>query len=256
LTPVYEGEEGDAFLAPNGGDKLSLDLPAAHVKLLKQLRQKGKPVVAVVTAGSAVDIASIAPYADAILLAWYPGEQGGTALADLLFGKVAPSGRLPVTFYQSLKDLPPYSSYAVKGRTYRYFNGPVQYPFGFGLSYTSFNYRWVKEPKAPGSLKDSISFSVAVKNTGSMDGDEVVQVYIRYPGSERMPLKELKAFRRITVKKGEERMVQLSIAATELQKWNLTLGRWQIYPGTYEIMVGASSEDSRLKATIAIPNLK
>src|SRR6476469_4459053 len=137
LTPVYEGAEGDAFLAPGGGDKKDIGLPASQIAYMKALRAgHTKPVIAVITAGSAVDVAAIAPYADAIVYAWYPGEQGGTALADILFGKVSPSGRLPVTFYSSINDLPAYDSYSMQGRTYRYFNGKVQYPFGYGLSYT------------------------------------------------------------------------------------------------------------------------
>ncbi|MBC7422890.1 MAG: glycoside hydrolase family 3 C-terminal domain-containing protein, partial [Ferruginibacter sp.] len=160
LTPLVEGEEGDAFLSPGGGDKISLDLPRPHILLLQKLRAASKkPIVAVVTAGSNVDIAAIEPYADAIVLAWYPGEQGGTALADILYGKVSPSGRLPVTFYKSLNDLPDYKDYSMKGRTYRYFNGSVQYPFGFGLSYTTFNYAWSKMPKAMYALADKIDFS-------------------------------------------------------------------------------------------------
>jgi beta-glucosidase len=252
LTPVYEGEEGDAFLAANGGDKLSLDLPAAHIKLLKELRKKNKPVVVVVTAGSAVDIAAIEPYADAIILAWYPGEQGGNALADILFGKVSPSGRLPVTFYQSLRDLPPYESYNVSGRTYRYFNGKVQYPFGYGLSYTSFEYKWAKQPGKVRSLKDSIVVSVSLKNTGAMDGDEVMQVYVQYPNMERMPVKELKGFKRVEVPKGAEHVVHVSIPVHELQKWDLKEKRWRLYPGSYRILVGSSSQDIKLDAAIQV----
>jgi beta-glucosidase len=149
----------------------------------------------VVTAGSYIDISAIEPYADAIILAWYPGEQGGTALADFLFGKVSPAGRLPLTFYQSLNDLPPYESYDMKGRTYRYYNGKVQYPFGFGLSYTSFDYTWKQQAGKINSSKDTLYFSVTIKNTGAMDGDEVAQVYIKYPNAERMPIKELKSFK-------------------------------------------------------------
>jgi beta-glucosidase len=252
LTPVYEGEEGDAFLAANGGDKLSLDLPAAHIKLLKELRKKNKPVVVVVTAGSAVDIAAIEPYADAIILAWYPGEQGGNALADILFGKVSPSGRLPITFYQSLNDLPPYESYDVKGRTYRYFNGKVQYPFGYGLSYTSFNYAWKQQPGKVRSLKDPITVSVSLKNTGAMDGAEVMQVYVQYPNMERMPIKELKGFKRVDVPKGAERTVQLNIPVQELQKWDSKEKIWKLYPGTYQILVGSSSQDIKLNSSIQI----
>lgn len=252
LTPVYEGEEGDAFLAAKGGDKPDMNLPAAHVAFMKELRKKNsdKPVIAVVTAGSAVDISAIEPYADAIILAWYPGEQGGNALADILFGRVSPAGRLPVTFYQSFADVPAYDNYAMKGRTYRYFNGKVQYPFGYGLSYTSFAYAWQKMPANIRTVKDSLTFSIKVKNTGSRDGDEVVQVYVEYPPVDRMPLKELKAFKRVHVKAGGEEVVQLSIPAAELQKWDLATRSWKLYPGSYTIFAGGHSADKKITATV------
>lgn len=248
LTPVYEGEEGDAFLSAHGGDRLSLEIPAAHIAMLKELRKKNKPVVVIVTAGSNVNIAAIEPYADAILLAWYPGEQGGNAAAAIIFGNASPAGRLPVTFYNSLQDLPAYDNYAMKGRTYRYYNGKVQYPFGFGLSYTSFEYDWQSQPKKIMAAKDSISFSIALKNTGAMDGDEVAQVYIQYPQGERMPLKELKAFKRIMVNKGSEKNISFHVPLTELQKWDLQKKKWVLYPGEYRILIGSSSEDIKLKA--------
>lgn len=251
LTPVYEGEEGDAFLAAKGGDKPDMSLPAAHIAFMKALRKANKkPIIAVITAGSAVDISAIAPYADAIILAWYPGEQGGNALADILFGKVSPAGRLPVTFYQSFADVPAYDNYAMKGRTYRYFNGKVQYPFGYGLSYTSFAYEWQQMPGNIRTAKDSISFSINVKNTGNMDGDEVVQVYVEYPAVERMPLKELKAFKRVQVKAGGSEFVQLTIPASDLQKWDLAGNSWKLYPGTYTIFAGSNSADKKIVATI------
>jgi beta-glucosidase len=252
LTPVYEGEGGDAFLAANGGDKLTLDLPAAHIALLRDLRKKNKPVVVVVTAGSNIDISAIEPYADAIILAWYPGEQGGTALADILFGKVSPAGRLPLTFYQSLNDLPPYESYDMKGRTYRYYNGKVQYPFGFGLSYTSFDYTWKQQAGKINSSKDTLYFSVTIKNTGAMDGDEVAQVYIKYPNAERMPIKELKSFKRVHILKGEEKTVQFKIPVAELQKWDLKHNKWILYPGDYTISVGSNSQDMKINSTITV----
>ena len=253
LTPVYEGEEGDAFLAANGGDKLSLELPAAHIALLKELRKKNKPVVVVVTAGSNVNIKAIEPYADAIILAWYPGEQGGHAVADVLFGTVSPAGRLPLTFYESLNDLPDYASYNMQGRTYRYYNGKVQYPFGFGLSYTRFQYSWNQQPVInPRSLKDSITVSVKVKNTGNYNADEVTQLYIQYPGIERMPLQELKAFRRTQIAKGDEKIVRLTIPLTELQKWDMKEGKWKLYPGDYTIQVGSHSRDIQLETKFTI----
>ncbi len=252
LTPVYEGEGGDAFLAANGGDKLTLDLPAAHIALLKELRKKNKPVIVVVTAGSNIDISAIEPYADAIILAWYPGEQGGNALADVLFGKISPAGRLPITFYQSFNDLPDYASYAMKGRTYRYYDGKVQFPFGYGLSYTSFAYAWQQQPGIVKSSKDTLQFTVSIKNTGAMDGDEVAQVYIQYPRLERMPLKELKAFRRVHIEKNGESLVQFSIPLNELRKWDLKQNKWMLYPGEYNILVGASSQDIRLSAAVQL----
>jgi beta-glucosidase len=251
LTPVYEGEEGDAFLAAKGGDKPDMSLPAAHIAFMKALRKANrKPIIAVITAGSAVDISAIEPYADAIILAWYPGEQGGNALADILFGKVSPAGRLPVTFYQSFADVPAYDNYAMKGRTYRYFNGKVQYPFGYGLSYTSFAYEWQQMPGNIRTAKDSLSFSIKVKNTGSMDGDEVVQVYVEYPPVERMPLKELKAFKRVHVKAGGQETVQLTIPAADLQKWDLATNSWKLYPGAYTLFAGGNSSDRKIVATI------
>lgn len=252
LTPVLEGEEGDAFLAPHGGDKRDLSIPAAHIALLKALRQKKKPVVVVVTAGSAVDIAAIEPYADAIILAWYPGEQGGNALADILFGKLSPAGRLPVTFYESFDDLPAYDRYEMKGRTYRYFNGNVQFPFGFGLSYTAFAYQWVNRPKAINSVRDTLTFSVSVTNTGPMDGDEVVQAYVQYPSLERMPLKELKGFKRVPVQKGGEQVVEFRVPISELQKWDLPTRRWKLYPGNYTIVIGSNAQDARLTASLKV----
>jgi beta-glucosidase len=251
LTPVYEGEEGDAFLAAKGGDKPDMSLPAAHIAFMKALRKDNKkPIIAVITAGSAVDISAIEPYADAIILAWYPGEQGGNALADILFGRVSPAGRLPVTFYQSFADVPAYDNYAMKGRTYRYFNGKVQYPFGYGLSYTSFSYEWQKVPGNIRTAKDSISFSIKVKNTGSMDGDEVVQVYVEYPPIDRMPLKELKAFKRVHVTAGGETEVQISIPAADLQKWDMATRSWKLYPGAYTIFAGGNSNDKKIVATL------
>lgn len=251
LTPVMEGEEGDAFLAAHGGDRTDLHLPAAHIAFLKALRKSigQKPLILVITAGSAVDLSTVAPYADAIILAWYPGEQGGNALADILFGKVSPSGHLPVTFYQSLNDLPDYKDYGMKGRTYRYYNGPVQYPFGYGLSYVSFDYAWQSLPKKSYTLKDSITFSITVANKGDINADEIVQAYIEYPTQERMPLKELKAFRRLSVSAHDSRVLSLSIPVTELQKWDLATGKWKLYKGEYKLVLGSHSRDEKLTAS-------
>lgn len=253
LSPVLEGEAGDAFLAENGGDKKTLSLPASEIAFMKALR-KGvkKPIIAVITAGSNVDVSAIADYADAIIYAWYPGEQGGNALADIVFGKVNPSGRLPLTFYKSVDDLPTYNSYSMANRTYRYFKGVVEYPFGFGLSYTSFGYELTKAPVKNYALKDTISISVTVKNTGGTDGDEVVQAYIKYPAIDRMPLKELKAFKRVSVTKDGSQQVDLKIPVTELQKWDLKTNKWKLYPGSYQVAIGGNSADEKLNVTFEI----
>lgn len=255
LTSLYEGEEGDAFLSAGGGDKLSLSLPASHIALIKALRKRlTQPIVAVVTGGSALDLSSIEPYVDAIIYAWYPGAQGGAALADLLFGESSPAGRLPVTFYRSTADLPDYDDYSMQQRSYRYFDGEVQYPFGYGLSYTTFTQDWAEKPPATLTAKDSISFSLKLKNTGPMDGDEVVQVYLQYPAAERMPVKELKAFQRVPLSKGKETTVRFKIPVEELKKWDLSTHQWKLYPGVYQVSIGKNARDIVLSTAITINN--
>lgn len=253
FTPVYEGEEGDAFLADGKGDRKNMDLPASHIAYIKALRKGTKtPLVAVVTGGSAVDISAIEPYVDAIVFAWYPGEQGGTALANLLFGKVSPSGHLPVSFYKSFSDLPDYNSYAMAGRTYRYFDKEVQYPFGFGLSYTTFGYNWIQKPENTKTTSDKISMQIKIDNTGNYDADEVSQVYIEYPNVDRMPLKELKAFKRTSITKGKSQIVTLEIPLQELQKWDDTKKQFKIYEGKYKVKIGSNSRDAMLETNFEI----
>jgi beta-glucosidase len=255
LSPVLEGEAGDAFLSKSGGDKKDLSLPPSEIAFMKQLRRDvKKPIIAVITAGSDVDISAIEPYADAVVMAWYPGEQGGNAFADLLFGKVSPSGHLPLTFYRSIKDVPDYADYAMKGRTYRYFNGALQYPFGFGLSYTAFEYQLQNAPANQYNAKDTLSVTLKVKNTGKMDGDEVVQAYIEYPQIDRMPIKELKGFKRVSISKGNEQLVTIRIPVRELQKWDMSTHSWKIYPGNYKLLLGDNSQDTKLSFNFSINN--
>ncbi|WP_428331016.1 glycoside hydrolase family 3 N-terminal domain-containing protein [Mucilaginibacter sp.] len=248
LSPVLEGEAGDAFLSETGGDKKNLSLPASEIAFMKELRKSvpHKPVIAVVTAGSDVDIDAIAPYADAIILAWYPGEQGGNALADIVFGDISPSGHLPVTFYKALSNVPDYKDYSMKGRTYRYYDGPVQYPFGFGLSYTSFDYSLSSQPKNKYKITDTISVNLQVKNTGKMDGDDVVQAYIEYPQIDRMPVKELKSFKRVSVSVGNSQSTTFHIPVSESQKWDIKTHRWKVYPGNYKLILGSNSRDEKV----------
>ncbi|HZE82869.1 MAG TPA: fibronectin type III-like domain-contianing protein, partial [Puia sp.] len=150
-------------------------------------------------------------------------------------------------------DLPSYRDYGMKGRTYRYYPGPVQYPFGYGLSYTSFGYTWQRSLKKTAyTARDTLSFSISVNNTGAMDGDEVVQAYIQYPSMERMPVEELKAFRRASIARNGTRELQFSIPLNELQKWDLSKGRWNLYPGTYKIVLGSNSRDEKLSAAFTV----
>lgn len=253
LTPLLEGEEGDAFLSKSGGDKATISIPPGHVAFLKELRTSvDKPIIAVVTAGSDVSISEIENYADAIIFAWYPGEQGGNALADILFGDVSPSGRLPLTFYKSLSDLPSYDSYSMKDRTYRYFEGEVEYPFGYGLSYTSFKYEWYTTPQESYKITDTLRFSVKVKNIGNYHGEEVIQAYVGYPDIERMPIKELKSFSRVNIKKGSDSVVELSIPISELLKWDSEKSKWKLYKGKYDLFVGGNSKESPLNVQFSI----
>ena len=248
LTPVYEGEHGDAFLSEHGADRLSMDIPKSHIAFLKELRSKTKtPIILVLTGGSAVNIESLDPYADAILMSWYPGQEGGNALANILFGDVSPSGRLPITFYRSLNDLPEYKSYAMDGRTYRYFDGEVQFPFGFGLSYSQFEYSWIRKPSVAG---EHVRFIVRVNNIGEFDCREVVQAYIHYPRMEGMPLKELKAFQKVNVHSFDSVVLSFEIPLNEFKKWDEHNGRWHLFPGTYKIVVGSHSRDQKLLGII------
>ncbi|MCX6271656.1 MAG: glycoside hydrolase family 3 C-terminal domain-containing protein [Bacteroidetes bacterium] len=253
-SPLIEGEEGDAMLSVNGGDRSDIQLPANQVELIRQLREKNqRPIILVVMGGSCISLGEVADMADAVIFAWYPGEQGGNAVADILFGDENPSGRLPVTFYKSIYDLPAFSDYNMKGRTYRYFEGKPLYPFGFGLSYTTFDYSLINLRNnivRPGE-KVNVEFTLA--NTGNSKGEEVVQLYIsRMDPEERDARESLKAFERVSLNPGESRKVILSFNSNDLMTWNLKKKGWELRPGVCEIRIGASSEDIRLRKEIMI----
>ena len=250
LSPLLEGENGDAYLSEAGGDKKDISFPYAQLKYLKELRKRtNKPLVVVITTGSAIELTEVEKIADAVLLAWYPGEQGGNAVADVLFGKANPGGRLPITFYNSNNDLPPFNDYAMKGRTYRYFTGTAFHPFGFGMSYTNFSYSHLKTSGSP----DGFSIQFDLKNTGGVDGDEVVQLYIRHidKGIDE-PVKQLKNFQRVSLKKGETKRINMFLPFNELKYWDGRSDEWTIYPGEYEVMIGSSSEDIHFSTTMII----
>ena len=201
LDATLEGEEGDTGNAYYSGDKNDLELPGGQRRLLKALQKTGTPMVTVVAAGSSLRVEE----GNAVLWAWYPGQRGGTALAKLLFGEVSPSGRLPVTFYRNVDELPAFTDYNMKNRTYRYFEGQPLYPFGYGLGYTAFQYS--------NAVLNGNEMQVTVENTGKMDGDEVVQVYIRNDSPFAPLHPALCAFRRVHLRKGEKQAVTLPLAA-------------------------------------------
>ncbi|MBK8141478.1 MAG: glycoside hydrolase family 3 C-terminal domain-containing protein [Chitinophagaceae bacterium] len=250
LSPLLEGENGDAYFSEAGGDKKDISFPYSQLKYLEKLRERTKkPLVVVISAGSAIELKEVEKIADAVLLAWYPGEQGGNAVADILFGKTNPAGRLPVTFYQANDDLPAFDDYSMKGRTYRYFSGKVQHPFGFGLSYTSFDYSGL----VISSASSGYSFQFAIRNTGKLSGDEVPQLYVRRVNAGTgEPIKQLKDFKRVTIATGTTVKVKFELMHSDFEYYDVPSGKWVIYPGEYDIMIGGSSEDIRLVHGIKI----
>ena len=217
ISPQLEGEEMQVN-APgfNGGDRTSILLPSVQTELMKALKSTGKPVVFVMMTGSAIAIPWESENIPAIVNGWYGGQSAGTAIADVLFGDYNPAGRLPVTFYKSDSDLPGFSDYSMNNRTYRYFNGEALYPFGYGLSYSSFRYDMLKTPATITKGK-SITVSARVTNSGKLNGEEVVQLYIRHNGyNGKAPLKALKGFQRISLKAGESRMISFTLTPEQL----------------------------------------
>ncbi len=238
LSPNLEGEEMPVEIPGfSGGDRTSLDLPAPQEALLKKAAASGKPVVLVLMNGSALSINSADRRVPAIVEAWYPGEEGGRAVADVLFGDYNPAGRLPVTFYKSTDQLPPFENYDMQGRTYRYFTGEVLYPFGHGLSYTTFEYSGLSLPTEIVS-GDSVKVSVTVKNTGSIAGEEVVQVYVTdLEASVPVPVRALAGFRRVALAPGESAVCEFSLSPEVFMIINEN-GVRVAEPGVFEITAG------------------
>lgn len=249
INSLFEGEEGDAMLNANGGDRVNICLPPNQVEYVKMVKKqiKDKPLIVAITGGSAMAIPEIDSIADAVLFTWYPGEQGGNALADIIFGDVNPSGRLPVTFYKSVNDLPDFENYNMEGRTYRYFDGESLYPFGFGLSYSDFEYSELNME----TVDDQISIQMNIKNTGEFEGDEVVQVYARKIDPQFWrPIKQLVGFERISLKPQQEKVISIEIDKKQLQYWDVDNQEYRIEEGEYELQIGGSSKDVRLTQSI------
>ena len=238
LTSQLEGEEMPMSVPGfAGGDRTSLDLPAPQQALLERLHTTGAPVVLVLINGSALAVNWADQHLPAILETWYPGGQGGDAVARILAGDVNPSGRLPVTFYRSADDLPSFSDYAMKGRTYRYYTGPVLYPFGHGLSYTRFAYTQPKLSRRRISATGSIEVSVTVTNAGERAGDEVVQLYLDRPGLADAPIRALVGVQRVHLAAGESRQVSLTVDNRALSSVTAQ-GERRIAPGKAHLWIG------------------
>ncbi len=250
LSPELEGEEMkgvklDGFL---GGDRTSTDLPAPQQKLLEAMVATGKPVVVVLMSGSALSVNWAQQHAPAILEAWYPGEEGGNAIADTLAGLNNPSGRLPITFYQSVAQLPPFKDYSMQGRTYRYFTAEPLYEFGFGLSYTSFAYAHLKLSSPIVNAGDTLSVDVDVRNTGKTAGDEVVQLYLTPPRAETNPLRSLEGIARVTLAPSETKHVHFDLTPRQLSLVSSD-GTRSVLPGEYHLAVGGGQPTHAPDAT-------
>jgi beta-glucosidase len=255
LTAEVEGEEMPvSYRGFKGGDRTDIDLPAVQKKMLEALHATGKPVVLVLMTGSALGVSWAQEKLPAIVLAWYPGQQGGNALADVLFGDHSPAGRLPVTFHKSVQELPPFADYTMEGRTYRYFRGQPLYPFGHGLSYTRFEYSGLQVDRPRLGAADRLEVSASVKNVGGRDGDEVVQLYVRdLESTLPMPVRSLRGFERLSLKRGEERRVRFTLVPErDFCYYDEVRRGFTTEPGEFEIEVGASSQDVRLRGRVRV----
>ena len=238
LSARIEGEEmkvnADGF---KGGDRTKIDLPAPEQQMLEEVFALGKPTVLVLMNGSALAVNWADEKVPAILEAWYPGGEGGTAVAEALAGDFSPAGRLPITFYKSVDQLPPFEDYSMAKRTYRYFDGDPLYPFGYGLSYTSFTYSNAKVDNPSVAADGTVTVSVDVANTGAMVGDEVVQLYITHTGIAGAPLRALEGFQRVHLNRGEKKTVSFTLRDRALSVVDAE-GKHRIMPGTVEVWVG------------------
>jgi beta-glucosidase len=265
LDATWEGEESNEMRSKNGvegffgGDRTKIELPEVQLNALKAMNKTGTPVVFVLLAGSAVSFNGLEQELEGILAAWYPGQRGGDAVADVLFGNYNPAGRLPVTFYSSTNELPNFEDYNMRagnGFTYRYYNGNAIYPFGYGMSYTKFKYSDLAINKKVFNNSDEVFVTVNVKNSGELDGEEVVQLYVKDVESTTwMPHKQLRGFKRISLKKGEKKMVEFKLnVRKDLRYYDAIKQTYAVELGDFEIQIGGSSKNIQLKKIISIEN--
>jgi beta-glucosidase len=262
ITSELEGEEMNVNEPGfTGGDRTSLDLPEPEEKLLEALSATGKPLVVVLTNGSALGVNWANAHANAILDAWYPGEEGGTAVAQTLSGRNNPAGRLPVTFYEDVSQLPPFEDYSMKGRTYRYFTGTPLYPFGYGLSYTKFSYSNLTVPSAAVEAGQPVVVEATVANTGTRAGDEVAQLYLEFPSVPGAPLRALRGFERVHLEPGASQTVRFELEPRDLGMVT-EAGEPIVAEGAYTVSIGGGQPNTgapavagsfTVKGTLSLP---
>ena len=251
ISPSLGGEEMPVEVSGfKGGDRTDIELPAVQRDLLRTLKKAGKKVVFINYSGSAIGLVPESNTCEAILQAWYPGQAGGTAIVDVLFGDYNPAGRLPVTFYKDAGQLPDFEDYSMKGRTYRYMQQQPLYPFGYGLSYTTFIYGEANLGKNTIGKGETAMLTVPVSNVGQRDGDEVVQVYLRSPADKDGPRYTLRAFKRVHIPAGQTKSVTIPLTHESFEWFDEATNTMHPVAGTYELLYGGSSDKNKLKAIV------
>jgi beta-glucosidase len=248
ISPLLKGEEMGVNLPGfKGGDRTDIELPAVQRELIHALHRAGKKIILVNCSGSPIALEPETKNCEAILQAWYPGQAGGTAVADVLFGDYNPGGRLPVTFYRNMSQLPDFEDYNMTGRTYRYMTQQPLFPFGYGLSYTTFEYGNLSLAKEQIKVGEPLKLTVNVTNNGQRDGEEVVQVYLKKQDDAEGPGKTLRAFKRVRIPAGKSVEVAFDLNGKELEWWDAQSNTMRVCAGRYDVMVGKSSQDRDLQ---------
>ena len=247
ISPSLEGEEMGVNLPGfRGGDRTEIELPAVQREFMAALRKAGKKVIFINCSGSPIAMEPEVQNCEAILQAWYPGQSGGKAVADVVFGDYNPAGRLPVTFYKNINQLPDFENYNMKGRTYRYMLDAPLFPFGYGLSYTTFEYGKAKISKKKIKQNQPLKLTVSVTNTGKMDGEEVIQIYMKKAGDDNGPILTLRDFKRVKITAGKTEKIKFELSGSQLEWWNENSGEVEIHGGKFEIFAGPSSKKEDL----------
>ncbi len=247
ISPTLEGEEmpvdAEGF---KGGDRTSIELPAIQRKMIAELKKLGKPIIFINYSGSAMGLAPESEICDGMIQAWYPGQAGGTAIADVLFGDYNPAGKLPITFYTHTDQLPDFQDYSMKGRTYRYMTEKPLFCFGHGLSYTTFDYGKARLSKTTFNKGEKLTLTIPITNNGDRNGEEVVQIYLRRPGDADAPSHTLRAFKRVYIPAGETKEVNLPLSDDNFLWFDTATNNMNLVSGDYELLYGGTSDASHL----------